>query len=66
MEENEQLIVARKRIKALETALADMHSSRCLAHAFLEIACEQLDVSLDNFKKKHELIFIKHGLESKC
>ena len=55
MEEVDQLKAARKRIKELEAALADAHIDHCLEHAFLEIACERLDVPLDDFKKKNEL-----------
>ena len=55
MEEVDHLKAARKRIKDLETALADAHIDNCLEHAFLEIACERLDVGLDDFKKKNAL-----------
>lgn len=55
MEEVDQIKVARQRIKELEAALADAHIDHCLEHAFLEIACERLDVSVDDFKKKNEL-----------
>jgi hypothetical protein len=52
MEEVDHLKAARKRIKELEAALADAHIDHCLEHAFLEIACERLDVPLDDFKKR--------------
>jgi hypothetical protein len=55
MEEADPLKAARKRIKELEAALADAHIDHCLEQAFLEIACERLDVPLDDFKKKNEL-----------
>jgi len=55
MEEVDHLKAARKRIRELEAALADAHVDHCLEHAFLEIACERLDVPLDDFKKKNEL-----------
>ena len=55
MAEIDQLKEARKRIKELEAALADAHIDHCLEHAFLEIACERLDVPLADFKKKNEL-----------
>lgn len=45
----------KKRVKDLETALADAHIDGSLDHAFLEIACEQLGVDLEAFKKKHAL-----------
>jgi len=55
MEEVDQLMEARKRIKDLEAALADAHIDQCLEHAFLEIACERMEVDLDDFKKKNGL-----------
>ena len=55
MDEVNHLKAARKRIKELEAALADAHIDNCLEHAFLQIACERLDVPLDDFKKKNEL-----------
>ena len=45
----------RKRIKDLETALADAHIDNTLESAFLEIACERLGVDIETFKKKHAL-----------
>ena len=55
MEEVDQLKEVRKRVKELEAALADAHIDNCLEHAFLEIACERMDVDLDDFKKKNAL-----------
>ena len=55
MKEIDELKEARKRIRALEAALADAHVDNCLEHAFLEIACERLDTDLEDFKKKNEL-----------
>lgn len=55
MEEADRLKEARKRIKELEAALADAHIDNCLEHAFLEIACERMDVDVDDFKKKNAL-----------
>ncbi len=55
MEEIDQLKEARRRIRELEAALADAHIDNCLEHAFLEIACERMDVDMDNFKKKNAL-----------
>ena len=55
MEEIDQLKEARKRIRELEAALADAHIDQCLEHAFLEIACERMDVDPDDFKKKNGL-----------
>lgn len=55
MDETDQLKAARHRIKELEAALADAHIDHCLEHAFLEIACERMEVDLDDFKKKNGL-----------
>jgi transposase len=55
MEEKDHLKEARKRIKELEAALADAHIDQCLEHAFLEIACERMDVDMNDFKKKNGL-----------
>ena len=55
MEEMDELRAARKRIRELEAALADAHIDHCLEHAFLEIACERMEVDLDDFKKKNGL-----------
>ncbi len=45
----------KKRVKDLETALADAHIDSTLESAFLEIACERLGVDINTFKKKHAL-----------
>ncbi len=45
----------KKRVKDLETSLADAHIDSTLESAFLEIACERLGVDVDTFKKKHAL-----------
>ena len=55
MKEIDHLKEARTRIKQLEAALADAHIDHCLEHAFLEIACERMDIGLNDFKKKNEL-----------
>lgn len=55
MEEVDRLKEARKRIKELEAALADAHIDNCLEHAFLEIACERMEVGMADFKKKNAL-----------
>lgn len=55
MKEVDQLKAAKMRIRELEAALADAHIDQCLEHAFLEIACERMDVGVDDFKKKNEL-----------
>ncbi len=55
LKERDEIKEARKRIKKLETALADAHIDCCLEHSFLEIACERMGVSLEDFKKKNAL-----------
>lgn len=55
MKEKDRVKEARMRIRNLETALSDAHIDNCLEHAFLEIACERMGVSVEEFKKKHEL-----------
>jgi hypothetical protein len=51
MKEIDPLQAARKRIKELEAALADAHIDYCLEKAFLDIACERLEVPPEDFKK---------------
>ncbi len=55
MKERDRKKEDRKRISNLETALSDAHIDNCLEHAFLEIACERMGISVEEFKKKHEL-----------
>jgi len=55
VKETDQLKEARKRIRNLEAALADAHIDNCLEHAFLEVACERMGTTLNDFKKKNEL-----------
>lgn len=55
MKEIDEMKAARKRIRELESALADAHMDSLLEHAFLEIACERMDTTLEDFKKKHAL-----------
>ena len=55
MNEKDRVKEARMRIRNLETALSDAHIDNCLEHAFLEIACERMGISVEDFKKKHEL-----------
>lgn len=53
MNEIDELQAARRRIRELETALADAHMDYCLESAFLDIACERLGVSTEELKKKN-------------
>ncbi len=55
MEEIDEMKAARKRIRELEAALADAHMDSLLGQAFLEIACERMDTTPEDFKKKHAL-----------
>ena len=53
VDEKDQLKEAQERIRKLEAALADAHIDNLLEHSFLEIACERMDMDLDDFKKKN-------------
>jgi transposase len=44
----------RKQLRQVKEALADAHLELALEKAFLEVACEQLDQTVDGFKKKHD------------
>ncbi|MFH1965201.1 MAG: transposase [Acidobacteriota bacterium] len=55
MKERDKMKEARNRIKDLETALTDAHIDNCLEHAFLEIACEQIGISVEDLKKNNAL-----------
>ena len=43
----------KKRVSQLEKALADAHMKGLLNESYLEIACEDLDMDVEVFKKKH-------------
>lgn len=43
----------KKRIRALETALADAQMRSLLNESFLNIACKRMDTDPEAFKKKH-------------
>jgi transposase-like protein len=43
----------RTEVRRVKEALADTHMELALEHAFLAVACEELDQSLEGFKKKH-------------
>lgn len=55
MKERDELKEARLRNRKLEAALADAHMDCCLGNAFLEIACERMGMSVEEFKKKNAL-----------
>lgn len=43
----------KKRVRALESALADAQMRSLLNESYLEIACERMDTDAEQFKKKH-------------
>jgi transposase-like protein len=43
----------RRELRRVKEALADTHMELALEQAFLAVACEELDQSLEEFKKKH-------------
>src|SRR5580765_6997208 len=43
----------RRELRRVKEALADAHMELMLEQAFLAVACEELDQSLEGFKKKH-------------
>jgi transposase-like protein len=43
----------RSQLRRAKEALADAHMELALEKAFLEVACEQLDQTVEGFKKKH-------------
>ncbi len=53
LKERDELKEARKRIRELETALADAHIDCSLENSYLRIACERMDVDMGDFKKKN-------------
>ncbi len=55
LKEQNELKVSRKRIRELEAAVADAHIDYCLERAYLSIACEHLEIDINEFKKKHAM-----------
>ena len=43
----------RRQLQLAKEALADAHMELALEKAFLNVACEQLDQTVEGFKKKH-------------
>jgi hypothetical protein len=43
----------RQEVRKLKEALADAHVDLALEKAFLEVACREMDQTLEAFKKKH-------------
>jgi transposase-like protein len=48
-----EAVELRKVVSQLKEALADAHVDLALEKAYLEVACEELNESLEVFKKKH-------------
>jgi hypothetical protein len=48
-----EAVQLRSELRRVKEALADTHMELSLERAFLSVACEQLDQSVENFKKKH-------------
>jgi len=55
LKERDELAEARKRIRELETAVADAHIDYSLEKAYLRVACERLGEDPESFKKKHTM-----------
>jgi len=55
LKEQDELKVARKRIRELEAAVADAHIDHCLEKAYFHVACERMGVDPDDFKKKNAM-----------
>jgi transposase-like protein len=43
----------RQQLRRAKEALADAHMELALERAYLEVACEQMEQSVEDFKKKH-------------
>lgn len=54
MDETSRINELTEQVKKLKAALADAHMDQKLAESRLEIACNELEVDPDTFKKKHD------------
>jgi transposase-like protein len=52
-EEINEAVRLRRQLRQAKEALADTHMELALEEAFLVVACEQLDQTVEGFKKKH-------------
>lgn len=52
MSEQDELKTLKKRVRDLESALADTHVKKMLSEAYLKIACDRLGEPTEEFKKK--------------
>lgn len=53
LKERDETKELKKRVRALESALANAQMHNLLNESFLEIACERMDTDAESFKKKH-------------
>ena len=52
-DEISEAVRGRRQLRQAKEALADAHMELALEKAFLSVACEQLDQTVEAFKKKH-------------
>lgn len=52
-DEISEAVRLRRQLQVAKGALADAHMELALEKAFLSVACEQLDQTVEGFKKKH-------------
>ena len=52
-DEINETVRLRAQLRQAKEALADAHMELALEKAFLEVACEQMDQTVEGFKKKH-------------
>lgn len=52
-DEINETVRLRTQLRQAKDALADAHMELALEKAFLEVACEQMDQTVEGFKKKH-------------
>ena len=63
MDEIDENAALKKRVKELEKALADSYMKGLLNESYLEVACEDMGVDVDEFKKKHAIAASKNPLK---
>jgi transposase len=55
LDERDELKEARKRVRELEAAVADVHLDYCLEKAYLRVACDRMGTDPESFKKKNAM-----------